>query len=352
MIAAIEARQARLDALESWTGLGLTPSVRVARSFTGNTSVASTRFSASVGALDAPAWFSAGEASADAQVARWLGEGATLDAQYAAALLYFEVIESEAGVDAAKSGEEAAAGTLAAASARVIAGLDSILIQHQAESALLTAKAKTRAAEACVRVARLRLERALQIDDLGNLATPAALDLPASADEPPELAASKAALDAARWNHGGTLAGLLPVGSLEATAPAEPFEATLTVGATWTFDGLAGPFLRERRSALAVKAAEIAYDAARRDLALGIAAATEEARAAHELAEAARARQTIAAEALEVGQRRVAAGLDSALQLLLLQDDLASARADRVSADLAEATAILVARRTAGLRWE
>ena len=77
----------------------------------------------------------------------------------------------------------------------------------------------------------------------------------------------------------------------------------------------------------------------------------QSARVAREVRSAHEAREALAVEALSIGSVRLAAGLDSSLEVLLLQDELASARAASVAAELEEYSAILESRRVAGLAW-
>jgi outer membrane protein TolC len=67
--------------------------------------------------------------------------------------------------------------------------------------------------------------------------------------------------------------------------------------------------------------------------------------------EAQAARRALAEAALAAGQARVKAGISATLELLRLQDDVASARADLVAAELEAQTATLEARRVAALPW-
>lgn len=353
VVATLSWRQAQLDAAERWANVGLTPSLSWHSITQGATSTESTDFNLSVGALQPSAWFDAAEQSAQARAARFTADGTSLDAQYAVAVLYHGVVSAEAALAAAEEGQAAARATAEAARARVAAGLDSELVGKSAEAALLLANATRARAEAGVTVTRLQLARALQLpaSDLGSIEPALPLPLPGDEQASPFLGAARASLAAARWEHGQDLAGLLPSGSLTASTPLDPVSWRVTLGATWTFDGLAGPFLRERNSALAVKIAEVQLDALERDLQLAVASAREEARAAREVAVAARAREELAAVSLEVGQLRLTAGLASTLEVLLLQEALAGARADRVSSELDEAVAILEARRAAGMGW-
>lgn len=357
LTAALQARQARLSAAESWVQLGVSPSLSASRTLVGGGAVGgatvdSARFTMTSDALDPSAWFDATQLSAQARAARWVASGAELDAQYAVALLYFGVRSAEAALAAAEAGEIAANGTLSAVRARVAAGLDSELTGKRAEAAALLARSVSLTATSDVEVSRLQLARALQQESVDALAAPPALSLPGLVSESPYLASAAAELDAARLDHAKDIAGLFPSGSVSAGTPLDPLDWSVTVGATWTLDGVAGPLLRERVSALEIEVAQTQLDAVQRDLALGIAVATSQAKAAQSVAEAAAARESLAEESLKVGQLRLSAGLASGLEVLLLQEDLAEARADRVASEFAASTAVLEARRMAGVRWE
>lgn len=352
VISALQARQARLAAAEGWVQLGVSPSLSASRTFVGGATADATRFTLSSEALNPAAWFEATQLSAQARAASWVASGAELDGQYAVALLYFGVRSAEAALAAAEAGEIAANGTLSAVRSRVAAGLDSELTGKRAEAAALLARSVSLTATSDVEVSRLQLARALQQESVGALDAPPSLDLPGLVSESPYLASASAQLEAARLDHAKDIAGLFPSGSISAGTPFDPLDWSVTVGATWTLDGVAGPLFRERASALEIEVAKTELDAVQRELALGIAVATSQAKAAQSVADAAAARESLADESLKVGQLRLTAGLASGLEVLLLQEDLAGARADRVASEFAAAAAILEARRMAGVRWE
>lgn len=352
VIAGLQARQARLAAAEEWVQLGVSPSLNVSRTFVGGATADSARFTVTSAALEPTAWFSATQRSAQARAASWVASGAVLDAQYAVALLYFGVTSAEAALKAAEAGELAANGTLSAVRARVAAGLDSELTGKRAEAAALLAGSVTLTAASDVEVARLQLARALQQESIDALAPHPVLGLPESLVDSPYLSSAEAELDAARLAHARDIAGLFPSGSISAGTPLDPLDWSVTLGATWTLDGVAGPLLRERVSALEIKVAETQLDAVQRDVALGIWVAKSQARAAQSVSDAARARETLAEESLKVGQLRLSAGLASGLEVLLLQEDLAAARADHVASEFRAAAAVLEANRLAGVRWD
>jgi outer membrane protein TolC len=321
------------------------------------------RLSASLGALDAPAWIDAAQQSALARAARWAAEGTVLDVQYAAAVLFYSAIAAEEGQAAARRTLDFAEATARATRVRVAAGLDSQVIGQAAELALLEARAQQARADGEVVKARARLERALQqpYDRL----EPTPLETPpaggnADSGDSPYVHAARASGAAAHLACDEAWAELLPTATINAWAPlSEDGTAritdgdawTLGVSARWQLDGIAGPVLRARSAQLGAQATDILVDALERDLALAERVAAADARAAQEVAAAARASEELADAALRTGQARLDAGLASALEVLRLQDDAARARSARVQAELAAVTARLEARRVAGVRW-
>lgn len=351
LVAALEARRLNLDAAEAWTALGPTPTLAVGRAWESAASTTDNRFSVSLGLLDAGAWFDALKEGSQARAGREVATATRLDAQYATAALYLAAWYADAATTAAQQSEAAADTTLTTVRARGAAGLDNALLVRSAEAAQLLAGAERAAAEGEAAVARVQLGRALQIEGAVALEEPGALVLPEGAAASPWLQVAQADLEAARWDHAQDLAGWLPTGSLSATTPLDPMSWRVTLGATWTFDGLAGPFLRERNSALAVRIAEVQLDGVRRDYDAALAAAVQRARAAARVVEAHRAREAVSGEALALGQAQLAAGLISTLEVLRLQDQLADARGARVRAELDAALAVLAARQAAGAPW-
>lgn len=352
VVAALTAHQARLDAAEVWVQLGPSPSYSATRRYASGNTVDADNLQVSFDVLDPVVWLDAGSASA---LARSLGHEAvatSLDAQYAAAVLYYTVLASEAALVAAQEGERFAQATTEATTARVAGGLESELAGRSARLGLLEAQAVTAQAEAGVAISRAGLSRALQ-QEVGQLEIPAGeLAIPDAAKDSPWIDAAEAQLAAAKWDHAAAIAGVLPSGIVEANSHLGALdEWSLTLGLTWEFDGLAGPFIRARRAALEQRIEVIQLDAVERDLALALETARAQARAADRVAEAARAREALANESLQVGQTRLSVGLASSLEVLRLQDDAADARADRVSAELDAAVSRLDARRVAGLSW-
>jgi len=352
VVAELEWRGARLQATEAWADLGPTPSLRASRRFSGGAVADTSTAAVDLGVLDPPAWLDASSASASARAMRHTAEATRLDAQYAAATLYYRVLAAEAALAAAREGERFASATSTATGARVSAGLESELAGRSARLGLLEAQALTAQAEADVAVARAALSRALEreIDALEPPAAP--LALPEDTRGSPWLDAASARVDAAKWSHAAAVAGIFPTGGIQAeSAAGTPQDWSLTLGVTWTFDGLADPFLRAREAALEQKIQSIELDALVRDLDLTLITAREQARAADRVAEAATAREDLADESLVVGQTRLSVGLASSLEVLRLQDEAAKARRDRVRAELDAALARLDGRRAAGTPW-
>lgn len=353
VVAQLEADRQRMASLEAWTALGPTVSASIMKSRTIRTDPAPVdTLSVSLGLLTPGLYFDAAQASAEARGAVYVADATTLDAQYAAASLYYEALSAQSALVAAKQGAELAAATVTATRARVAAGLESELLGRSAEIGKLQADAALASAEAALTISRARLARAI-LQDVGELAPAALPELPTDAGESPWLRAADASVDAARWDRAQAYAELLPTGTLQASnGLLELGDWTLTVGATWTFDGLAGPFLRARKANFEQAIAETLASGLQEDFKLARTTAAEQARAAGLVAEAARAREGLAEESLKVGQTRLAVGLASSLEVLRLQDEAAQARADRVSAELGEAMARLEARRVAGLGWD
>jgi len=352
IVAGLEVSRAELDAAERYVKLGPTPELDLSRTFAGGAQTTHDRVKVTIGALDAAAWLDAAGASSAAVALRHARAGTALDAQYAAATLYVSAIEADRAVEAAKVSEKAATDTAAAVAGRVRAGVDSELVSRSADASVLVARAERLRAEAEGRVARLRLARALELDDLGTLEVPAALGLPAAGSAAsPWLDEAAQTVRTARWQHAEALADWLPKGGLEAKSDLDPMAWSVTLSATWKLDGVAGPFLHERRSALAVRIAETQYDAMKLDFAAELSIAVERARAAQAVLEAQAAREALANEAVALGQAQLAAGVTTSINLLRLVDDLASASKARVAAELDAQVATLEARRLAGEAW-
>jgi outer membrane protein TolC len=355
VVAELNAAVASTQSLERWTRLA--PDVGVTRSQQLRPEVPG---GAAAGALtgrwtllDAPALLDAAQYGALAQSAKAASGASTLDAQYAAAALYFQALAAEARLAAARQGVDIAKGTRDTARARVGAGVENELAGRTAELGVLQAEAELARAEAARTIARACLQRAMQAPLEGDLA---AAEAPAAVEGPsvsPWLDVSRSDVHAARLATVEAWADLLPVGSLGARSPLGVPEVGWTVSfdLSWRLDGLVGPLLEARRRSLQHRITEVRLDALQRDLQLGIDVARAQALAAGRVAEAARAREALAEASLEVGQARLSAGVAAPLEVLRLQDDFALARRDRVEAELQENLARLEAARLAGRPW-
>lgn len=349
IVATLEQKQAGLEETQAWFALGLTPTLKYGTRFTATGSNGGLSWEVQAGVLDPVAWMEGGRRHAEAEAQRWTAAATTLDAQYAAAALYYEALTAEAGVESARLSVAAAQGTLDAATARVKAGLESELSGRAAQLELLAAQANLDQAQARLNIARARLSRALE-EDIGRLTPPEPLTLPEAVDSP-WLKSLASSMDAARWNHNRRIAGILPAGYAGFGQEYDETGWHADIGLTWTLEGIAVPFLKERQAALDQRIAQVQYDAVKRDLDLGLTESKENARAARALADAARMREKVAVESLDVGQARLSAGIASILEVLRLQDQAVQARTDRVNAELNEALALLVARKVAGVPW-
>lgn len=360
LVAGLVAAQGRLDASEKLWNAGVSVNAGLSRTWSGGMVSDSGALRASVPIFDVGRWFDVAQERAQARQLDQIASGTTLDAQYTAAGLYFGALSADAALDAAKQGYTVAEATARATQARVSAGLESELVGRSAELGRLTAEARVAQAESDREIARMALARALEVDaaEVEALERPATLDLPVEIADSPWIAAQEAALRAAKLGHDQRLGELLPTAELAVSTNlvrslgAAPFtDWAVTLGGAWSFDGLAGPFIRERSARIDVRIEEIGSDRLRRDLELALFSARSSARAADRVADAAQARAKLAEESLQIGEARLAAGLASPLEVLRLQDDAAAARSDRVSAELGQALARLEARRVAGLPW-
>lgn len=352
VIAAASLERARLDTVGSLGAVVGTPTAYLAR--TGSDGDGSTTGSVTLTSpvLDPATPFALGARLADQRGARFALDATTLDAQYVVAELYYAVLSAEAALDAARQGEELASATARASQARVAAGMDSELVGKSAQLGLLAAQAEQARAEAGVAIARARLEHALR-QPVDDLEVPPLPELPAEPGRSPWLEVYVQNLVAARYTHGQRLAELLPYGGITASTTLLDDEPSwsLTLSATWSFDGLWGPVVRARQAAIDRDIARLRLDALERELELGLREARARALAADRVYEAARAREELAADALRIGTTRLEVGLSSTLEVLRLQDEAAGARAERVAAELERAVARLAARRIAGLTW-
>lgn len=360
LVARLQAERGRLDATEAVFAQGVTASANASRTWSRGTVADTSSLAASVPVLDVAGWLNAAQQRAQASQLGHLADATTLDAQYAAAALFYDVLAADASHASAEEGVRYAEATLRSTEARVAAGIESELVGRSARIGLLDAQATLSATTARVEVTRARLARALEQPIAGEIVPPADVrPLPEAvlATSPWQLAYA-AGTDAARRGIGERWGGLLPTASLTVStnlldeAGAPPLSAwALTLGAGWTFDGLAGPFLRLRQARIDLTVAEIQEQALARDLSLALESARADARAADAVAQAALARAELADESLRIGQTRLEVGLASTLEVLRLQDDAAKARRDHVQADLDRALTRLEANRVAGVGW-
>lgn len=347
--AELEWRVLQMEAAERWSALGLSPEVTLERRWTRNAVAEQGEMKVTTGVLNAPLWFDALEQSAQARSGRRVAEATALDAQYAAAVLYFEALAGESLRDAATFFRDEAERTLATTRARVTAGLDSPLMLRAAEVQAMEARAALARAESTALNARARLSRAVG-QEVGELTPTRVAPPPAEPARSPWIASYTEQAAAARFERAQSWSELLPSAELSAEAPLGGGPWTVALQGTWTFDGL-GPVFRARAAALAAKQAEVLADGLQRDHDLGVATGREDARSLAEVVAWAREREALAAESLAEGQARLGVGLLDTLDVIELQEDVVKARVDRVEAELEEAYVVLEARRLAGIPW-
>lgn len=349
VVAELEWRQARLEAAETWSALTVTPEVTVERTWVGRTVVDDDKVEVSLGLLNPTGWFDALEQSAQARTARGVSDATVLDAQYAAAVLYFEALAAQREVIFTERSVGETEATLEIARARVKAGMASSLHAQAAEAQAIRARAEHALAGARLRNARARLARAIE-QDVDRIEEAALPTPPPEGTRSPWVGAADAAVDAARLEHAEAWAELLPTASLSAETALGGADWGVTLQGTWTVDGV-GPLLRARWSALEARKAEVYRDGLRRDFAVGAETSGTEARALGEMVEAAKAEEALAQAALDAGRVQLGVGLIDTLDVVQLQDDLLDARRDRIDAELDQAYAVLEARRLAGEPW-
>lgn len=350
LIAAYNSQIGHLESIEAWSQLGLSPSLSYSARTPAGVTTPGFSLTTSVGLLEPGTWLNAFQQRAQAQVLYAAEDAIALDVQYLAATLFYNLLEAQARTEAAQSNVAAAQASLDAITARVQAGLVSELDGRTVELAFLRAQAEQEAAQASERIARARLSRALeqQVDRAESTTPP---QLPDSG-ESLHIETARRSVEAARFGYYERVADLFPSGFLRADQWPGSTTWAVTVGATWSFDGIVGPFTRARVSKFELRIAETELAALQLDNELGITAAREEAQAARALADAARKREDLAEETLKVAQARLTAGLTNTVDLLRIQDDTTQARADRVQAEADYARAILEVRRLSGVGWE
>jgi outer membrane protein TolC len=266
---------------------------------------------------------------------------------------YLEALAAKGRVAAARTSAQVAESTLSTTRAQAQAGVTDELTYRSAELSAIGARAALARAEADVSITHARLARALQQPLDGELAPSGPPARPQDTIQSPWLDAQRAEVRAAKLDTLTAWEEVLPTASISATRPIG------VVTDTWTtelqlrgdLDGGVAPFLEAREKSLARQAREIELDALERDLRLGVEVAKERAGDANVVAEAARAREQLADSSVTLAQTRLAAGVARPLEVLRLQDDAATARIQRVDAELEAALATLEARRLAGLPW-
>lgn len=349
VVATLSERIATLSEAEAWSALGPSPELSLSQRYSSGIWNDQLAWSVSLGVLSPATWLNALQQSRQQAAAQAVAVATQLDAQYAIAALYYDALATTESIKAAQEAEKSAHAVVEAANARVKAGLDSDLSGKSAELELMRAQAVVRQAQAVERVALARLTRALQqpVDSLESTQPLAMPEQMAS----PWLKVAEASLAAAQLGHAERVAQIFPEGFIAASKNTNDLSWGLSIGLTWSLEGVVGPVLREREGALNTRIAEVQYEALKMDLELGLTEARENAEAARAEAEVARLRENLAIETLTVGQSRLEAGLTSVLQLLRLQDEAVQARADRIRAERDLALAILSARQIAGLAW-
>ncbi|MES2641122.1 MAG: TolC family protein [Myxococcota bacterium] len=345
----LEWRKLRMEAAERWSLLSVTPEVTLERRWVAGTVADEGQVKVTAGLLNVPGWFDALEQSAQARSYRHVSEATALDAQYAAAVLYFEALAAEGMRDAALQFVTESARTLEATRARVQVGMDSEIMLRTAEVQALEAGTALQRAESGVRNSRARLARAIE-QEVDTLVPVRVEPPPAEPARSPWIEAQRELTTAAHMEHAQSWSELLPTAELQVEAPIGVDEWTVTLQGTWTIDG-AGPFLRARASALAIKQSEVLVRGLQLDHDLWVETGREDARSLGEEVTSARARVELSIQTLAVGQARLIVGLMDTLDVIKLQEDVVDARVDQINAELEEAYAVLEARRLAGTPW-
>ncbi len=296
-------------------------------------------------------WLTISERHAGLRTAGHRAEATRIDTEYAAAVLYYSALAADEAVAVASESLALAEASFAAARARREAGLDNELALKASELGVVNARADSFSARAAAKNAIARLERALQqeVDSLSPAAPPV---VPELGGRSPWIDAAEARAEQYKRAYYADLGAMLPTAELDARpslSVAGSNAWALTVQASWTLDGVLGPWLEVRQSYFTARIAEVERDAVDDDVTLGLRVAQEDVRAARELVEVARARESLLEAAFGVGRARQVAGLESTLEVLRIQDDVARARLDRVNAELYETVLILELRRLSGL---
>jgi outer membrane protein TolC len=125
----------------------------------------------------------------------------------------------------------------------------------------------------------------------------------------------------------------------------------VSLRASWTLPGVVGGFAHVRARQLERRIAEVQLEGLQRDLERDRAVAGADLDASVTEVEWGRARESLAAGAVQLAQTRLAAGVADPLDVLRLQDDLARAQRTRVEAERNLALARLELRRLHGTPW-
>lgn len=345
----LEWRRLRMEAAGTWSLLTITPEISIERRWGGGITSDQGEMKVTANVLNVPGWFDALEQSAQARSSRHVSDATALDAQYAAAVLYFEALAAEGMLKASREFVTESGRTLDATKARVQAGLDSELMLRTAEVQALEAATALQRAESGVRNSRARLSRAIEeeVDTLVPVRVAPPPDQPARS---PWIDAQREQTAAARMEHAQLWSELLPTAAIVAEAPLGVDAWTVSLQGTWTIDGIE-PILRARATALAVKQSEVLVRGLQLDHDLWMDTGREDARSLAEAVKSAEARVDLSIQALQVGQARLIVGLIDTLDVIKLQEDVVDARVDRITAELEEAYAVLESRRVAGTPW-
>ena len=371
VVASLAEEAARADSLAAWSEVGLTPRLAT-RWEQGQVTGRDPTIRASLGLLDPSAWAQARLGGAYAGRAGTIAAATALDAQYAAAALYVEAIAAEDAARLATELERVAVTTRDATRTRVKAGVDDELAARSAEVAALEAQARTARAQATRAAARARLARVLQreLPDTEPLAptdlTTASGSGPRpnadreggapSAPSSPWEAVARADLSVASAEVGTAWTEMLPSADLRAekaldldNLPDPGWQVSLR--ATWKLPGVVGGFAHVRARQLERRIAEVQLEGLQRDLDRDRAVVRADLAASAAEVELGRARESLAASALQLAQTRLTAGVADPLDVLRLQDDLARAQRTRVEAERSLALAHLELRRLNGTPW-
>src|SRR5688500_2067572 len=106
VVAELEWRRAQLDAAERYSALSVTPGVTFERSYVAGAAITGRGATFALAARGPAGWLDAFAQSAQARWARRPADATLLDAQYAAAFLYFDAWLAEDAVTTARRGAD------------------------------------------------------------------------------------------------------------------------------------------------------------------------------------------------------------------------------------------------------